>query len=366
MDDNMAYELDFIGVNQKTDDATAIGIRWKNADGSYTVGVFDGGTADYGEVLKEHMKKYYFGGQDGGHIDFVICSHPHSDHATGLAAILENFDVDRLYMNRPWDYVDELYERVKDGRITPESLERRLKEAYPKADKLEQIAKEQGVEICSIFEGDLIQDRLTVLSPSKEFYLDMIAESEKTPAMENASLLQSAVQFVKKVFNYIAESWNVDSIRENVQTEPDNETSTVILGEMDDETFMLTGDVGIKGLACAMDYADSIGKEIKKTVSAYEIPHHGGRYNVSPSILDRMLGGIVAQGVTTDKKAIVCTGKESDHPRRMVVNAFLRRGVKVYNASGSTIQHHCGDMPPRGWAALESLKFYDEVEEWSK
>ena len=46
----MAYELDFIGVSKKTDDATAIGIRWKKPDGGYTVGVFDGGTAAYGEV----------------------------------------------------------------------------------------------------------------------------------------------------------------------------------------------------------------------------------------------------------------------------------------------------------------------------
>lgn len=360
----MAYELDFIGVNKKTDDATSIGIRWKNSDGSYTVGVFDGGTADYGETLKEHMKKYYFDGQDGGHIDFIICSHPHNDHASGLATILENFDVGKLYMNCPWDYVDELH--AKDGRITPESLERRLRKAYSKTDKLEQIAQEQGIQVQSIFEGDVIEEKLTVLSPSKDFYLDMIAESEKTPAMESASLIHSTVQFVKKVINYIAESWSVDSIRENVETEPDNETSTVILGEMDDESFMLTGDVGIKGLACAMDYADSIGKEIKENVSMYEIPHHGGRYNVSPSILNRMIGKIVKQGETRGKTAIVCTGKDSDHPRRMVVNAFLRRGVKVYSASGYTIRHHCGDMPSRDWSASKQLEFYEKVEEWSK
>lgn len=362
----MAYELDFIGVNKKTDDATAIGIRWKNPDGSFTVGVFDGGTADYGETLKEHMKKYYFDGQDCGHIDFVICSHPHNDHASGLVTILENFDVGKLYMNCPWDYVDELYERVKDGRITKESLERRLREAYSKTDKLEQIARERGIKIYSVFEGDVIENKLTALSPSKEFYLDMIAESGKTPAMESYSLLHSAVQFVKKVINYIAESWGVDSIRENVETEPDNETSTVILGEMDDESFMLTGDVGIKGLTCAMDYADSVGKEIKENVTIYEIPHHGGRHNVSPSILNRMLGGIVPRDVTIGKTALVCTGKDSDHPKRMVVNAFLRRGVKVHNASGNTIQHHRGDMPARDWSTSEPLEFYDEVEEWSK
>lgn len=366
----MAYELDFIGVNKKTDDATAIGIRWKNPDGSYTVGVFDGGTAAYGEVLKDHMIQCYFDGQEGGYIDFVICSHPHGDHAVGLKTILENFEVGTLYMNCPWDYADELYERINDHRMTPKTLAEHLRKIYDKTEALEGIALERGIEICSVFEGDVIADKLTVLSPSREFYLDMIAESEKTTMLEsaseqeNAGLLHCVAEAAKRVLNWIAETWNADSLRENVKTQPDNETSTVILGEMGDETFLLTGDVGIKGLERAMDYADSISKGIRENVTLYEIPHHGGRHNVSPSIMDRMVGEIVEQGVETRKQAIVCTGKDSDHPKRMVVNAFLRRGVKVHNASGHTIQHYRGGMPSRVWAASVSLEFFEEVEDW--
>lgn len=366
----MAYELDFIGVNKKTDDATAIGIRWKKPDGGYTVGVFDGGTAAYGEVLKDHMIQYYFNGQKGGYIDFVICSHPHGDHATGLKAILENFEVGTLYMNCPWDYADELYDRIKDHRMTPKTLAEHLRAIYDKTAALEEIAQKRGIEICSVFEGDVIADKLIVLSPSKEFYLDMIAESEKTTMLEsvseqeNTGLLHCAVEAARQVLNWIAETWDADSLRENVKTQPDNETSTVILGEMEDETFLLTGDVGIKGLKCAMDYADSINKGIQENVTLYEIPHHGGRRNLSPSIMDRLVGEIVEQGIETGKRAIVCTGKDSDHPKRMVVNAFLRRGVKVHNASGYIIQHCCGNMPSRGWVSSVSLEFYDEVEEW--
>lgn len=366
----MAYELDFIGVNKKTDDATAISIRWKNPDGSYTVGVFDGGTAAYGDVLKDHMIQYYFDGQEGGYIDFVICSHPHNDHATGLKTILENFDVGTLYMNCPWDYADELYECINDHRMTPKSLAEHLREIYDKTADLEEIAQARGIKICSVFEGAVIADKLTVLSPSREFYLDMIAESEKTTMLEsaseqeNAGLLHCVAEAAKRVLNWIAETWNADSLHENVKTQPDNETSTVILGEMEDETFLLTGDVGIKGLERAMDYADSIGKGIQENVTLYEIPHHGGRHNVSPSIMNRMVGEIVEQGVETGKQAIVCTGKDSDHPKRMVVNAFLRRGVTSYNASGYTIHHHCGSMPSRGWGSSTPLEFYDEVEEW--
>ena len=249
----MAYELDFIGVNKKTDDATAIGMRWKNPNGSYTVGVFDGGTSAYGEALKDHMIQYYFDGQEGGYIDFVICSHPHGDHSVGLRTILENFEVGKLYMNCPWDYAGELYDRINDHRITEKTLAEHLRTIYDKTAALEEMAQERGIEICSAFEGTPIADKLTVLSPSKEFYLEMIAESEKTTMLEsvseqeNAGLLHCVAEAAKRVLNWIAEAWNADSLRENVSTQPDNETSTVILGEMDDEYFMLTGDVGIRG-----------------------------------------------------------------------------------------------------------------------
>ena len=51
---------------------------------------------------------------------------------------------------------------------------------------------------------------------------------------------------------------------------------------------------------------------------------------MSPSLLNRLLGPIVADGERTKRMAIVSVGKNSDHPRKMVVNAFLRRGVPVY------------------------------------
>lgn len=365
----MPYEIDFIGLDKETKDATAICMRWKNWDGSYTVGVFDGGFTEYGEQLKKIMDQYYFGGFEGGHIDFVICSHPHKDHVLGLKTILENFDVDALYMNRPWQHIDALYERVKDGRITPKSLEERLKEKYSDIADLEDTANEQGIPIYDVFEGDVIEGRLTVLSPSVDFYLDLLAESRKTPVMESAAqdgILHSLRMLAEKAINFIKETWDKDSLKENVTTEPDNETSTVILGDMEEEYFLLTGDVGIRGLRCAIDYADSIGSNIQENVTFYEVPHHGGRSNVSPSILDELLGEIVEEGTTTSKIAFTCTGKGTDHPRQMVVNAFVRRGVKVYTTEGQTIHHKRGDMPDReGWTSLTSLGFQEDVEDWN-
>lgn len=361
----MAYEIDFIGINEETQDATAICIRWKNNDGSYTIGVVDGGFSAHGEAVKNHLNKHYDMTGEDKTIDFVVCTHPHQDHASGLSEILENFIVKKLFINLPWDYIDELYDKVSDGRITPASLETRLKEKYTYISKLEEIANERNVSICSALEGCKICNKLTIISPSKEFYLQLLVESEKTPLEESSSLFEQVVRFAKDIASIIRETWSDEKLKENVATEPDNETSTVILGEMGDESFLLTGDVGIRGLQCAIDYASSIGKNIIDNVSVYEIPHHGGRHNVSPSILNQLLGDILKENEETKKKAFVCSGKNSNHPLQMVVNAFKRRGVKVYNASGNTVCHHKGDMPEReGWSTASGLLFKSEVEEW--
>lgn len=361
----MSYEIDFIGVSEETKDATAICFRWKNPDGNYTVGVFDGGISTYGVTLKNHLNTYYFNGEDDKTIDFVICSHPHQDHAAGLTEILENFNVKALYMNLPWSYRDELYDKVNDARITPESLEKRLKEKYNYITELEKITIEKDIPVYTALEGTKISDKLTILSPSKDFYLQLLVESDKTPLEQKNSILESTLNFAKEIINKLKETWSSEQLREGESTEPDNETSTVVLGEMDEEKFLLTGDVGIRGLQNAIDYANSINMPIKDNVTIYEIPHHGGRHNVSPSILNQLLGDIVAENEETEKQSYVCSGKNSDHPLQMVVNAFKRRGVKVYKASGSTICHHRGNMPKRdGWSSVTGIEFNPEVEEW--
>lgn len=363
----MAYEIDFIGSNNVFSDATAIGFRWKDALGNYTVGVFDGGTSALGTALKGHMETYYFdSSNEKKTVDYVFCSHPHEDHASGLKEILENFDVKKLYMNRPWNHIDELFKRVSDGRITKDSLTRRLKEDYPYIADLEDIANEKNIPIYDAFEGDTIGDKLTVLSPSKEFYLDLIAEDQKDIMKKSnpiSELFSKVVAFVKN----IAESWTDEKLRENVSTDPINETSTVLLGRMGNEQFLLTGDVGIKGLRKAIDYADSISNSLKDNVDIYEIPHHGGRHNVSPSIMNDLVGEIVDEGKKNGKYAFACVGAGSDHPKKMVVNAFIRRGAIVCKTDGHTVNHHEGNMPTRyGWGPVSPLGFSEEVEDWDE
>lgn len=357
----MPYEIDFIGVkaHQASGDADAIAMRWKVANNNYKVIIYDGGYEAHGEELKNILEEYYFPDNQNKVIDAVIVSHPDKDHVSGLKTILESFDVSALYMNRPWKYLSELYDKLKDGRITIESLERRLKESYSFIAELEEIALDKGIAIHEAFEGEIIENKLTVLSPTKEFYLDLLVESKKSPELQEGVNNQFPVNRAES----ISEDWNTETLREDVETSAENEMSLVILGEMGDENLLLVGDAGIRALDKAIEYAKRINKFIKDTVKFMQIPHHGGRHNVNPSVLNKMIGEKVQEGVKTGKTAFVSVGENSDHPRKSVVNAYLRRGVDVYKMNGHTVNHSKGDMPNRdGWRTATKEEFNRCVE----
>ena len=378
----MAYEIDYIGVkaDKATKDADAICLRWKtgialNGMPIYKVGVIDGGFEAHGNAMIAHMNQYYFDDAEGVKskekktIDFVVVTHPDQDHAIGLKQVLKAFDVKKIYMNRPWLYVDELFDKVNDGRITKQSLRERLRNNYETIADIENIAEENKIPIYEAFEGTYVENEILILSPEKQFYLDLLVESEKTPLQEQAAFNQDGLfgRIANAVKAYIVnkfEDWDIETLRENEETSAENETSVVLRGVVEGDGFLLTGDAGIRALNKAIDYMEQIGEDVISEISFYQIPHHGGRHNVSPSLLDRMVGQRVKKGATRNKTAYASVAEGSDHPLKMVTNAYIRRGVSTYETNGNTICHHCGQMPKRGWTQLKMIEFADYVEEW--
>lgn len=380
----MAYEIDFVGVGSEVkQDADAICFRWKSGSDYwgnplYKVGVFDGGFEAHGKKMVEHMNQYYFNsskfqtGRVSKVINFIFVSHPDQDHTIGIKTILENFTVEKIYMNRPWLYIEELWEKVNDGRITKDSLYRRLREKYKTIAEIEDIALGKAIPIYEAFQGEEIEGSLLIASPSKQFYLTLIVESDKTPLEENLpasdkTIMNDAFHFLKSVTNYVlslVEDWYKELLREDVETTPDNETSIVLRGIVDGDGFLLVGDAGVRALNEAMDYLDSLCEDVKEYVQFYQVPHHGSRHNINPSTLNRMLGSKVAEGETRNKTAIASVAQNSDRPLKMVTNAYIRRGVTVYTNDGITFRHHKGDMPDRSWSVATPILFSEKVEEY--
>ena len=360
----MKYEIDFIGINKEGKDADAICFRYFNkSDNKYHIGIYDGGTNDYGIEMKEHIKKYYKQGNEKIVIDFVVCSHSHIDHASGLTEILNEFDVKKVYMNRPWLYINELYEIIKDKRITKSSLEDRLRTNYKYIVDIEKICKDKGIAIEEAFEGTIIDDRFTILSPAKQFYIDLLVESGKTPEMKNKTAIDKVYSNIRESINMLLENWNIERLREDVTTDPENEMSVILYGDMEDEQFLLVGDAGLKAINKAIDYMEIKSIDCKK-IKVHQIPHHGGRRNVSTSLLNRLLGNKVNQGYEDGRIAFALVSKNSDHPKKMVTNAYKRRGIKVFETKGKTIQHRHNTPDREGWTSTNPVEFYKKVEDW--
>lgn len=362
----MAYELDFIGVPDTKKDADAIGIHWRDADGTNIVGVYDGGFEEQGTALVEHIKKYYSPRRDENKtpiLDFVICSHSDSDHTYGLRTVLENFKVRKLYMNRPWLYTNELISYVGDGRKTPESLERELKSEFSILAELEDIAKKKNpaVKILPAFQGCEIEGKLLVLSPTKDFYIQKIIDSKKTKSLHESTEFSEGVapeEYLKDT-----ETWEDGLLREDVTVSAENEQSVVLLGLMEEGKFLLTGDAGKEALSNAIAFAQKQGYILKNCVDMYQVPHHGGRHNICKSVMEKLVGPVVAKEATNGKIACVSVAKGSDHPRQMVVNEFLRRDVSVYKTDGGTLHYNKG-FSDRGWTGAKKLPFKTKVEPW--
>lgn len=363
----MGYEINFIGISEETKDADAIALRWEDQGKTTTIGVYDGGNQKYGEALGSFLDDYFLTPSKDS-IDFVVCSHSDMDHSSGLKHILENYNVKKLYMNRPWLYIDELFPYIDDGRITKESLEKRLRESYSYISDLEEIANNKNIEICEAFEGTGISDEMIILSPSKDFYIKLLIESQKTPLVEDS--LKSYEKLFSKVKRYIRnliESWTSEELREDVTTSAENEMSIVCLGGDYDghNYFLLTGDAGIRALSNAIKWTEYKGFSLKDNISFIQIPHHGGRHNVSPSLLNKLIGKIIPEGNKPTKTAVSSVGKNSDHPLQMVVNAFVRRGVKVFRTKGVILCHHVGiNFNRSGWSSASQDEFNSNVENW--
>lgn len=362
-----AYEIDFLPVGNGERSGDAICVRY-GTPGNYKVMVYDGGTKESGQKLVEHIQTHY----KTNHVDHVVCSHPDSDHASGLSVVLEQLSIGELWMHRPWEHSKVILDYFHDGRITDASLTERLKDSMAAAYALEALALEKGIPIHEPFQGSKIGD-FYVLSPDRDWYVhELIADFEKSPDKKQAaetqtiSLLKSLLAAAKDGATWVAESWYGETLREDVCTSAENESSVVLFGVIADRGILLTGDAGVQALSKAAGYAEARNVSIPGYIKFAQVPHHGSRNNVSPSVLDRLLGPRSASPVSDAPiTAFVSAGKESEtHPRKMVVNAFLRRNAKVMVSKGQSIRHHHGMGMRNGWTAIDSLPFSQEVESW--
>jgi beta-lactamase superfamily II metal-dependent hydrolase len=333
------FEADFLPVGDSN--ADAICMQYSVGNGVY-VHVVDGGYAETGEKIVEHIRQHY--GRNF-FINHMVLSHADNDHATGLVEVMKQMTVKNLWMNRPWKFAAQTVNHFH-GLYTVDGLIRKMRDMHPYLVELEQLAAKQGAKIHDVFQGDKIGN-FTVLAPSRERYIRLIPDLDKTPTrMTSGGILGGAFgDALRKVRDMLYETWDVETLSNNPDpTSASNETSVVQYAQLEGKGLLLTADVGPEGLSEAADYAATLGLKYPNMI---QIPHHGSRRNVTPDVLDRWIGGRVSKGVVVGT-AICSVGDGKDEfPRGQVSNAFLRRGYPVYVTRGQKLMHQSGST--RGW-----------------
>lgn len=136
-----------------------------------------------------------------------------------------------------------------------------MKERHEYLVRLEELAARQGTIIREVFQGAQIGP-FTVLAPSRERYVRLIPDLDKTPQKysEQAVLAKAISRLTEAVKDWIDEHWHLETLSSNPEpVSASNETSVVQMGVFGSEKLLLTGDAGPQALTEAADYAYSLG-----------------------------------------------------------------------------------------------------------
>ncbi len=366
----MGYEVDVLGVGEKSNSGDAIAIRYGNLHGTreeQTVVVIDGGYKDNGQAMVDHIKEHF----DTEKVDLIISTHPDQDHINGLEAVIEQLEVSKLWIHQPWSHNEGLAGKFADGRITDNSISDRLKDSLQAAHNLVELAKSKGVDVSEPFTGKIL-DCITVFGPTKDYYESLIPEFDGMPVVKKAnesifdqaeSVFDAAFNKAVNVFKAIFVDWGDDKINDEDGTSAKNNSSVITQLIIDDRRLLFTADAGITALNYAADELDAClsGAELR----LIQIPHHGSKRNVGPEVLNRIIGNPVVKGTSRGITAIASTATEGEpkHPHKSVLNAFAHRGasVEVTRGLGRCYAH---DAPDReGWNATTPEPYHYEYDD---
>lgn len=359
----MGYEVDFLGVGDKSNSGDAITLRYGNLHGErseQTVVVIDGGYKNNGQQVVDHIEKHY----QTNKVDLVISTHPDQDHINGLETVLEQLEIGELWIHKAWEHNDDLADKFKDGRITDHSIGERLKENLNAAYDLVKLAETKNIKICEPFTGKFFEN-VKILGPSKDYYEELLSLFDNMPEVKkaNISLFESLSTQMKSVIQKVIACWGEDKIDDEDGTSAKNNSSVITQIIVDNKRLIFTGDAGITALNKAADEIDSCTSDAK--LSFFQVPHHGSRRNIGPTVLNRIIGKPVEEGNSRKITAIASSATEGEpkHPHKAVLNAFTHRGVKVLATRGNGI-HHYNNAPEReGWSSMEPEQYYYKYDE---
>ncbi len=370
----VGYEIDFLAVGPDSKSGDAISLRFGNLlekkREEQAVVIIDGGFKDDGQKIIDHIKKYYDGTDI---IDLVIATHPHEDHTAGLQTVLKQMQVKEFWMHKPWDetHTNNISKWFVDGRVTDKSVSEALKKSLDTARELERIAEKKEIPIIEPFVGtykDFGFGRIDIAGPTKEYYESLLPDFAATPESKGvfATLLTGVTERVTEVVSKVFENWAIETLDDSGETSAENNSGAITLLRVAGKQLLFTGDAGIPALTNAVDLLEA-GSITHEDYSFMQVPHHGSKRCIGPTILNRLVGTKLPQEQKDTKKmSAFCScavNGAPKHPSKKVTNAFRRRGAHVCVTQVKAIWFYNNAPNRDNYSKIEPLPFYDEVEE---
>ena len=369
----MKCEIEFLPVGEGSKAGDAIIVRYGEPN-DYRLLLIDGGHASTGEQIVAHLKRN-FGEQ--AQLEHVLLTHADIDHASGLRTVLQSIPVAALWLHVPWLLAEEARPLLKSKTWTQEGLLKHLRAEYDVVAEIFDLATAGGCKVYYPFAGYNIGP-FRILAPRRDVYSYLLPQFDKTPEPDQV-LIQNAGMWIGKqswasklveqaraaLQSWTEESWDTELLKDGGLTSASNEASVVLYGSFEMGNVLLTGDAGNNSLSWAAHEADRLGLPLQ-AFSFVQIPHHGSRRNVGPTVLNRLLGNPQKSTDALRFSAFVSAPKDdAQHPRRIVLNAFKRRGGKTIATQGTNKLYYGGFPQRPGYVTAEALPFFTEVEEYT-
>ena len=344
-------EIDFLPIGEESKSGDAVTIRMGNLNGrrdEYVIIVVDGGYQSDGEKVVDHINNYY---NPHGRVDLVLSTHGDQDHIGGLPTVMSSFDVGQLWMHLPWKHSQEIGSMFSNGRLIEKNLSSHVKALLENAKGLEDIARQKGVPIfepfsdtsdCNSYEG------LRILGPSTTYYEELLPSFREFKETAPASVMGSLIEASGHMMTKALEAVHIETLKDPADdaTTAENNSSAILLITFQGEDILLTADAGVPALTQAVGVAEMFSHDLKYA-SLQQIPHHGSKRNMGPTLLDRMVG---LRGSAPAKTIVVSAAKKGEpkHPSAKVTNAYKRRSGKVFTTQGKPFSFRLGNTPSRG------------------
>src|ERR1043166_818004 len=162
-------EVDMLSVGNA--DAMLV-TRW--VDGVATRILIDGGDACDAENVIAFLIR-----RGATHLNHVVCSHPHDDHAAGLVDVVKSrsLQIDAGWMHFPWYHVDlrELGVTLQRSEAKASKVVRIIRASVETARHLLNAFTARGLTPQEPFDPGKI-DFLTIAGPTKQYYEELVKE----------------------------------------------------------------------------------------------------------------------------------------------------------------------------------------------